>query len=59
MLAKLTFGNKNEPQGVEEKGQVLTNRNFSSVVVIDNLCNKARGQNTTVACFYFDFAENE
>jgi len=25
-------------------------------VVIDDLCNRARGQNATVACFYFDFA---
>ena len=25
-------------------------------MVIDSLCNHARGQNTTVACFYFDFA---
>ena len=25
-------------------------------MVIDNLCNQARGQNAAVACFYFDFA---
>ena len=44
---------------MEEKGQALTRRNISSVV-IDNLCNRARGQNATVACFYFDFAaQNE
>ena len=55
VLAKHTLGNKNEPQGVAEKGQVLINREFSSVV-IDNLCDQARGQNATVACFYFDFA---
>ena len=55
MLAKLILGNSNEPQGMEEKGQVLTRRDVSSVV-IDNLCNQARGRNTTVACFYFDFA---
>jgi len=31
-----------------------------SSVVIDRLCNGARGQNATVACFYFDFvAEQE
>ena len=53
MLAKLTLGRTNKPQ--EEKGQALTRRNVSSVV-IDNLCNQARGQNGTVACFYFDFA---
>ena len=29
-------------------------------MVIDNLCNQARGQNATVACFYCDFAaQNE
>jgi len=34
---------------------VLTCHHVSSLVV-DRLCDKARGQNTTVACFYFDFA---
>jgi len=29
-------------------------------MVIDNLCSQARGRNTTIACFYFDFAaQNE
>ena len=29
-------------------------------MIIDNLCNKAREQNASVACFYFDFAtQNE
>ena len=38
---------------------MLTSRDSSSVV-IDSLCNQARGQNATVACFYFDFAtQNE
>ena len=38
---------------------MLTRYDFSSAV-IDNLCNQVRGQNATVACFYFDFAaENE
>jgi len=38
---------------------VLTSHDVSSVV-IDSLCNQARGQNATVACFYFDFAaQNE
>ena len=27
-----------------------------SSLVIDDLCNQARGQDATVACFYFDFA---
>ena len=41
------------------KWQVLTRRNVSSLV-IDTLCNQARGRNATVACYYFDFAsQNE
>ena len=57
-LAKHTLGNTNDPQGVEWKRQVLTSRNVSSVV-IDNLCNQTRGQDATVACFYFDSAAQE
>ena len=34
---------------------MLTSSDVSSLV-IDNLCDQARGQNTTIACFYFDFA---
>jgi len=34
---------------------VLTCHHVSSLVV-DRLCDRARGQNTTVTCFYFDFA---
>ena len=34
---------------------MLTIRDASSLV-IDNLCDQARGQNAAVACFYFDFA---
>jgi len=34
---------------------VLTCRDVSSLVV-DRLCDQARGQNATVTCFYFDFA---
>ena len=44
---------------MEEKGQVLTRSDFSSLV-IDTLCSQARGRNATVACYYFDFAsQNE
>ena len=44
---------------MEEKERVLINRYVSSLV-IDNLCNQARGQNAIVACFYFDSAaQNE
>ena len=42
-----------------EKRQVLTSDDTSSLV-IDNLCDRARAQDATVACFYFDFAaQNE
>ena len=38
---------------------MLTSRDVSSLV-IDNLCNQARGRSVRVACFYFDFAtQNE
>ena len=34
---------------------MLTGHDVSSLVV-DRLCDRAKGQNTAVACFYFDFA---
>ena len=34
---------------------MLTSRDVSSLVV-DRLCDQARGKNVAVACFYFDFA---
>ena len=34
---------------------MLTSCEISSMV-IDNLCSEAKGRNTTIACFYFDFA---
>jgi len=34
---------------------MLTSDNVSSLA-IDDLCDRARGQNVAVACFYFDFA---
>ena len=34
---------------------MLTSRDVSSLV-IDSLCDQARGKNVAVACFYFDFA---
>jgi len=49
------LGNKVEACGIEGKGRALTSHDVSSLV-IDRLCDQARGQNTTVACFYFDFA---
>ena len=52
---RLISGNKGGPRGMKGSGQVLTSRNISSLV-IDTLCDQARGQNAAVACFYFDFA---
>ena len=40
---------------MEEKGQVLKSYDGSSLVV-DSLCDRARGQEVAVACYYFDFA---
>ena len=53
--ARLILGNKDEHRGIERKGRVLTSRDVSSLV-IDSLCDQAKGQNTAVAYFYFDFA---
>ena len=56
-LAKLILG-KAEPREIGE-GQVLTSGGVSSLV-IDSLCDRAGGENATIACFYFDFAaQNE
>ena len=47
---------KNCLWGKEGRGLVLTSRDISSLVV-DRLCDQARGQkNTVVTCFYFYFA---
>ena len=40
---------------MEAKRQVLTSCDISSLV-IDSLCDQARGQKFAVACFYFDYA---
>ena len=53
--AKHLSGNENYFRERVERELVLTNRDVSSLVV-DNLCDQARGKNTTVTCFYFDFA---
>ena len=51
----IRYSTKSEPRGMEEKWQELTSRDISSLV-IDLLCDQARGQNAAVACFYCDFA---
>jgi len=49
------LGNENYSTRREASEPVLTCHNDSSLVV-DRLCNRTRGQNTLVTCFYFDFA---
>ena len=53
-LARHLSGNENYSLG-KRRESVLTSRDISSLVV-DRLCDEARGQSTAVACFYFDFA---
>ena len=53
--ARHLSGNENYFRGIERELVVLTSHNISSLVV-DRLCDQTRGQNTAVACFYFDFA---
>ena len=54
--ARHSLGNKSySPEGEGGSELVLTNANDSSLVV-DTLCDQTRGQNTSVTCFYFDFA---
>jgi len=48
-------GNENCSPKREGRESVLRGHDGSSLVV-DSLCDQARGQNTAVACFYFDFA---
>ena len=52
---RLISGNEDEARGVKGRSQMLTSCDVSSLV-IDSLCDHARGQNMAVACFYFDFA---
>ena len=56
--AKHILGNEGKAPGKGGKGQALTSRDISSLV-IDALCDQARGQNVAVVCFYFDFAAQE
>ena len=52
--AKHLLGNSNN--SLDKGGEsVLTGYGVSSLVV-DWLCDQAKGQSTAVACFYFDFA---
>ena len=53
--AKLISGSEDQPRLMAERGQMLTSRGVSSLV-IDSLCDQARGRDVAIACFYFDFA---
>jgi len=53
--AKHLSGNPKCSRRREERESMLTCHNISSLVV-DRLCDQARGQNTAVTCFYLDFA---
>ena len=53
--ARHLSGNKNYFRGRIGRELVLTSYDASSLVV-DRLCDQARGQYTAVTCFYFDFA---
>ena len=39
-----------------ERGEALLTRRDNSSLVVDRLCDQARGQSTAITCFYFDFA---
>ena len=54
-LEKHLSGNENYSQRRDERESVLICHNISSLVV-DRLCDQARGQSTAVTCFYLDFA---
>jgi len=54
-LARRLLGNEDCPARREAGEHVLTSHDDSSLVV-DRLCDQARGKNTSVTCFYFDFA---
>ena len=58
MSARPLSGNKDYPSEREEGELVLTGSDGSSLVV-DRLCDQARGQDIAVACFYFDFASRK
>ena len=58
--ARHLSGNQSYSWEVEggERERVLTSRDVSSLVV-DSLCDQARGQDTVITCFYFDFADRK
>jgi len=53
--ARRLLGNEDYSARRQAREPVLTNHDDSSLVV-DRLCEQARGQNTLITCFYFDFA---
>ena len=53
--ARHLSGNKDYSLGRGESKPCLTSHDDSSLVV-DTLCDQAKGKNFTITCFYFDFA---
>ena len=53
--ARHLSGNENYSRRREKAESMLTGHDVSSLVV-DRLCDQARGRNTAVTCFYLDFA---
>ena len=56
--ARHLSGNQNYSPGRKEKETALTSCDVSSLVV-DRLCDQARGQSSAVTCFYVDFADRK
>ena len=40
----------------KERNRAPANGYYGSSLIVDTLCHQARGQNTAVSCFYFDFS---
>jgi len=53
--ARRLLGNKHYSAG-RELGEPALKSHRDSSLVVDRLCDHAKGQNTLVTCFYFDFA---
>jgi len=54
-VCKADIGQRGRTWEKEGQGQMPTSRNVSSFV-IHRLCDRGRGQNEAVTCFFFDFA---
>jgi len=54
--ARRILGNNHEHRGIEGGGLISCD---VSSLVIDSLCDQARGQNVAIACLYLDFAAQQ